>query len=269
MKLMVKNYTEDGRVHLTGYLWEQDILFRGKRKRPAVLICPGGAYKYCAVREMDPVALAFAAKGYHTFILSYSVGDYAAGFRPMEEVDRAIGTIREHAEQWGIIADQVIIVGFSAGGHLALAGGLRTKHRANAMILGYPVTDTGLLDGLESTKDPLIRALIGENQVTAERLGEIDMLRYVSKDAPPLFLFNTFKDEILVREHCLRLVSQYSKLGVPCEYHLYQEGAHGLSLANEVTAGGSPQMEVPQVSGWFELAAEWLKDILKSKEEER
>lgn len=223
MRFVSENYTEDGRVHLRGYLQEPDILFRGRRERAAVLICPGGAYQYCAAREMDPIAMAFAAKGYHTLILTYSVGEYARGFRPLEEISWAIRTIRDHAAEWGIIPDQIVAAGFSAGGHLALAGGLKAEERANAMILGYPVVDTQLLYGPDVAEDPL------------------------------------------VREHCLRLVGRYSAFDVPCEYHLFQEGPHGLALADEVTADGKPQMEQPQAAKWFELAADWLRRTLGGK----
>lgn len=100
MRFIRENYTPDGRVHLQGYLQETGLLFRGRKERAAVLICPGGAYQYCAVREMDPVAMAFAAMGYHTFLLTYSVGKDANGFQPLREVDWAIGTIRKNAAQW-------------------------------------------------------------------------------------------------------------------------------------------------------------------------
>lgn len=262
MRFVSENYTEDGRVHLRGYLQEPDILFRGRRERAAVLICPGGAYQYCAAREMDPIAMAFAAKGYHTLILTYSVGEYARGFRPLEEISWAIRTIRDHAAEWGIIPDQIVAAGFSAGGHLALAGGLKAEERANAMILGYPVVDTQLLYGPDVVEDPLVRALIGASQITGEDLERINMLSCVTREAPPLFVFNTYHDEQLVREHCLRLVGRYSAFDVPCEYHLFQEGPHGLALADEVTADGKPQMEQPQAAKWFELAADWLRRTL-------
>ena len=265
MKLIRENFTEDGRVHLKGYLQEKDILFREQTKRAAVLICPGGGYQYVAAREMDPIALAFAAKGYHAFILTYSVGEHAAGFKPLEEVGWAIRTIREHASEWNVIPDQIVAAGLSAGGHLALAGGLKAEDRADVLILGYPVVDTELLYGPDVAEDPLVRALIGKRQISSGALEEINMIRYVTKKAPPLFLFNTFKDELLAREHCLNLVSRYSELNLPCEYHLFQEGAHGLSLANEVTANGDQQKEMSQAAKWFELAADWLRTVLEEK----
>lgn len=146
---------------------------------------------------------------------------------------------------------------------MALAGGLMASERVNAMILGYPVVDTQLLYGPDVAEDPLVQALIGKSQITGDDLERINMLSCVNRDAPPMFVFNTFHDEQLAREHCLRLVGRYSAFDIPCEYHLFQEGLHGLALANEVTAAGNPEMEQPQAAKWFELAADWLKRTLE------
>ena len=77
---------------------------------------------YLSPREAEPVALAYAAKGIHAFVLHYSVGWNASGLEPLKEMDWAISYIREHAEEWNIDSDKIISCGFSAGGHLALQG---------------------------------------------------------------------------------------------------------------------------------------------------
>lgn len=125
---------------LEGFLLDCEITLGQEKNRPAVLVCPGGGYVYCSPREAEPVALSYAARGFHAFVLRYSVSKDAAGFTPLEEVDWAIGHIREHAAQWHIDPEKIAVCGFSAGGHLALASGVLAKNRPNAMILGYPAT---------------------------------------------------------------------------------------------------------------------------------
>ena len=125
---------------LEGYILDCEILYGQEKKRPAILVCPGGGYLYCSPREAEPVALRYAANGFHAFILRYSVQWNAAGFSPLEEVSWAIGYIREHADEWNIDPEKIVACGFSAGGHLALASGLLAENKPNALILGYPAT---------------------------------------------------------------------------------------------------------------------------------
>lgn len=68
--------------------------------------------------------MAYAARGFHTFVLRYSTGHDAAGFSPLKEVSWVIGYIRENAEKWHIDPEKIVTCGFSAGGHLALSAGI-------------------------------------------------------------------------------------------------------------------------------------------------
>lgn len=118
-------------------------------ERPLVLVVPGGGYSHLSAREGDPVALQFAAAGYHTAVLRYAVGDDAAHGLPLRQLAAAIGLVRQHAAAWHVQPDKIAVCGFSAGGHLALSGavlavpGLPDPPRPNAVILGYPVITAG------------------------------------------------------------------------------------------------------------------------------
>ena len=74
------------------------------KTKPAILVLPGGAYKFCSDREAEPVALAYLAKGFNAFVLRYSLNE----------------------------------IGFSAGGHLAAALSTMSEDKPDACILGYP-----------------------------------------------------------------------------------------------------------------------------------
>ena len=118
-------------------------------ERPLVLVVPGGGYSHLSAREGDPVALQFAAAGYHTAVLRYAVGDDAAHGLPLRQLAAAIGLVRQNAAQWHVLPDKIAVCGFSAGGHLALSGavlavpGLPEQPRPDAVILGYPVITAG------------------------------------------------------------------------------------------------------------------------------
>ena len=113
-------------------------------------------------REAEPVALSYAAKGIHAFVLHYSVGWEAAGFQPLKEMDWALGTIRERAMEWNVDIHKILTCGFSAGGHLALASGLLGKEKPNGVILGYPATD------LSGSGDLMTMLLVGKDARTQE-----------------------------------------------------------------------------------------------------
>lgn len=238
---------------LEGFLLDCEITLGQEKNRPAVLVCPGGGYVYCSPREAEPVALSYAARGFHAFVLRYSVSKDAAGFTPLEEVDWAVGYIREHAAQWHIDPEKIAVCGFSAGGHLALASGVLAKNRPNAMILGYPATSAPNIPG----GDFLLKILEGRDDVTDADAEKYDLIQKVTPDTPPMFLAATAED-FLTAFCSLPLVNAYARLGKPYEVHIFQYGPHGYSLANEVTADGSQTMLEPAFAQWQELSVQWL-----------
>lgn len=238
---------------LEGYLLDCEITLGQEVDRPAILVCPGGGYLYCSPREGEPVALSYAAKGFHAFVLRYSVGYDAAGFAPLKEVSWAIGYIREHAKQWHVAADKIAVCGFSAGGHLALSAGLLAENKPNAMILGYPATSCPNMPGMNF----MLKLLEGKNDVTDEDAKKYDLVPQITKDAPPVFLAATAED-LLTTYGALPVAKAYSDLGRQYELHVFQYGPHGYSLANEVTADGSFQVIDPAFAQWQDLSVQWL-----------
>ncbi len=241
-------------ARLDGYILDCEILLGQEENRPAVLVCPGGGYVYCSPREGEPVALSYAARGFHAFVLTYSTAQEAAGFAPLEEVSWAIGQIRENAETWHIDPEKIAVCGFSAGGHLALSSGLLAKNKPNAMILGYPAASAPNLPGA----DFMLKILEGREDVTDADAEKYDLVSKITKEAPPVFLAATAED-LLTGFGALAIANAYHKLGRHYELHVFQYGPHGYALANEVTADGSTQMLEPAFAQWQELSVQWLR----------
>lgn len=240
-------------VFLDCYVLNSGLKLGQNMARPAVVICPGGGYVYLSPREAEPVALAYAAKGIHAFVLNYSVGWEAAGFAPLKEMDWAISLIRERAEEWNVDVNKILTCGFSAGGHLALASGLLGEEKPNGVILGYPATD------LSGGGDLMTMLLIGKD--AAEKSPKwLNLNQQVTKDAPPLFMFTTGEDA-MTRKMTLELAMNYEKQGLLYEYHIFQKGPHGYSLANAACADGSSQVMNPHVEKWFEMSVEWIFQV--------
>lgn len=238
---------------LDGFILDCEITLGQDRSRPAVLVCPGGGYVYCSPREGEPVALSYAARGFHAFVLRYSVGKDAAGFTALEEISWAIGYIRDNAEQWNIDPQKIAVCGFSAGGHLALASGLLAEHKPNAMILGYPAASAPNMPRVNF----LLKILEGREDVTDTDAEKYDLVAKITKDAPPVFLAATAED-LLTAYGALPVAKAYSDLGLRYELHIFQYGPHGYALANEVTADGSTQNLDSAFAQWQELSVQWL-----------
>ena len=246
---------------LEGYILDCELLLGQEKKRPAIVVCPGGGYMYCSPREAEPIALAYAARGFHAFILRYSVGWEAADFAPLKEVSWVIGYLRENAVEWSIDSDRIVTCGFSAGGHLALSAGLLGENKPNAMILGYPAASAPNMPGMNF----MLQLLEGRKDVTGEDAKKYDLVTHITKAAPPVFITATAED-LLTPHGALPVANRYSSLGLPYELHIFQFGPHGYALGNEVSADGSIQNYDPAYAHWLELSVLWLHRIFGKPE---
>ena len=261
MKMIHMNVPGHPEATLEGYILDCEITLGQFQKRPAIVVCPGGGYMYCSPREAEPIALAYTARGFHAFILRYSVGWDAAGFAPLEEVSWAIGYLREHSEEWNIDPEKIVTCGFSAGGHLALSAGLLAENKPNAMVLCYPATSAPNMPGMNF----MLQLLTGKKDATDEDAARFDLVPQITKDAPPVFLTATSED-LLTPHGALPVARKYSDLGLKYELHIFQYGPHGYGLGNEVSADGSLQIYDPAYAQWHELSVQWLHRTLGKPE---
>ena len=241
---------------LEGYILDCELTLGEEKNRPAVIVCPGGGYVYCSPREAEPVALRYAGKGFHAFILRYSVGKDAADFAPLKELSWVIGYVRENAASWHIDPNKIAVCGFSAGGHLALASGLLAENKPNAMILGYPAVNIPNFPGVNF----MLQLLTGRKDVTDEDSAYYSLTNHITKNSPPVFLAATAED-MLTGFGALPVAKKYSDLGLGYELHVFQHGPHGYSVADETSADGSQQMLNPDFAQWHAMSVRWLHRI--------
>lgn len=288
-------YLYEGRtdVTLTTYVLADSGEMLAGAKRPAVLICPGGAYLACSDREAEPVAMAFATMGYHAFVLRYSTygGEvFDKGFAgmtprkecqypaPMREIGLAMLYIKEHANQWLVDEDRVAICGFSAGAHNCAMyathwhlpvitdffGKEKELFRPAACILGYCISDYTYMEehakkqiGACELFDAANIAYLGTKEVSREQLLEVSPAKCVSEETPPTFLWATAQDDVVPVQHSIRMAHALADEGIPFEMHIFEEGAHGLSLATQASSGCLAQIN-SDAKKWVELADTWL-----------
>lgn len=261
-KIALREAGADGRIPtLTAYVLSDPL--QVGRKRPAVLICPGGGYELCSPREQEPVAMRFLAAGYQAFVLEYSV---APAKYPMalDEASMAVAMIRESAEKWSVAEDKIAVCGYSAGGHLAghlatcwadeCLARFRGQNRPNAAILCYPVITAG-----KYAHQGSFRYLLPDPQDTAMR-ETVSLEKRVSDKTPPVFLWHTVEDASVPVENSLLMAEALQRAKVPFELHIYPQGGHGLSLANPEVCGEIKEF-YPHVATWMPLAIEWLDQL--------
>lgn len=237
-----------------------------EKKRPVIVVCPGGGYRQCSDRESEPIALKFMAMGYHVCMMHYSV---LPNHFPVAllELAEGVALIRTFSDRWSADPDKIIVCGFSAGGHLACSLGTfwnqekiysqihRTAQeiKPNGMILGYPVISSGEF----AHKDSFHR-LVGQ-AASQEELDQVSLELCVSADTPQAFIWHTYTDLTVPVENSLLLACALKKCNVSVELHIYPTGSHGLSLADEETGGDEPERIEPSCQSWIQLVKTWLK----------
>lgn len=291
----IKLWENNEEVTLISYILDNSPEIKIKR-RPTILICPGGGYLMTSDREAEPIAMKFAGEGYNTFVIRYTThynkqnidfnnlpkGNENSKYpQPLFDLGKAILTIRKNADEWSVDTNKLFVCGFSAGGHLAASLGvhwdsdlLKDKFKVeselfkpNGLILGYPVLDYNLMEELKlEIDDPGLNefwgisnnALFGEPNPSKDYLKELSPVNYVSKNTPPTFMWHTANDGLVPVGNSINFASELSKKGVPYELHIFEDGVHGLSLCNEVTANEAAHIN-KNAEVWFGMVLTWLK----------
>ena len=253
-------------VQMTLYLLDNNEEIDLHRKRPLILICAGGGYRRRSFREGEPVAVRMLAMGYHAAIIDYDVMPHVFPTQLLQTL-ACIAYARQHADAWQVDADNIVLMGFSAGGHVAASAGVFWPRpyyagmlgltpdmvRPNKLVLCYPVITSGQFAHRDS-----IERLTGEGY--DKYLDTVSLEKQVSPEVPPSFIWHTWADELVPVENSLLFATALRRQGVPCELHLFEKGGHGLSLATEeVLAGETASRINREAAQWLQLLGAWLK----------
>ena len=244
--------------------YNMEEMGRQNQKRPCIIILPGGAYAFCSQREGEAVALHFLPEGYNVFVLRYSTAPYRYPVQ-VNEVRAVFELIGQKADEWNCDVTKTILMGFSAGGHLAafystmngvdpkenrLSGCLAPK----LCVLCYPVisadpsfTHKGSIDNLS-----------GKTEQSREEIAFFSCEKRVSGSTPPTFIWHTASDGSVPVKNSLVYAGALSENGVPFELHVYPSGAHGLSTCDEQT-NDKLTKEIIHDKAWLDGLKRWLE----------
>ncbi len=231
----------------------------------AVIICPGGGYQILAYDwEGTDIAKWLNSKGIAAFVLKYrlpvSKSNINGTLSPLMDAKRAIRLVRYNCSKWNINKNEIGVMGFSAGGHLASTLGTHfdsdtentndpidsMSARPDFMALIYPVitmneqfTHMGSRNSLlgEKPDKKLVDYYSNELQVKAT--------------TPPTFLIHATDDGAVPVENSLLFYQALKNNGVPAEMHIYPKGGHGFSLA----------LKKGNLQTWTDRFYEWIKSL--------
>ena len=235
---------------------------QGAGNGSAVIVFPGGGYNALAsIHEGRQVADWFTQLGFRAFILSYrlSRNGYLLPV-PLIDARRAVQTVRGRAQDYHIDPNRIVVIGFSAGGHLAALAATqpvpgnpesddpidRVSSRPDFLVLGYPWIGAISSDTSHLSYCKQFNVM---DRCEALRVAYSPDL-FVTKDTPPTFLFHTFNDQTVPVEQGLRFYEALIKAGVQSEMHIFANGPHGVGF------GGSD----PALDQWPALLEIWLRN---------
>lgn len=227
-----------------------------KEPTGCVIVFPGGGYGMRAEHEGKNISEMLNQNGFHSFVLNYRVAPYNHP-APLEDALRAVRFVRYYADSFGIHKNKIAVLGFSAGGHLAITAAEKFDYgksdgdeidkqnsRPDAAVFCYPVCT--LLG--EYTHKGSVKNLLGTDEPTdlAYKLsGELN----ARDDMPPCFIWHTFGDTCVPVQNSLMLADALRKKNIPVEMHLFPDGPHGLGLAEKI----------PHTAQWAPLLCNWLR----------
>lgn len=253
--------TSNKRVELTPYL------VPGK-SHTAFVVCPGGSYFWHDMKtEGEGVARWLNENGISAFVLKYrtaSVPAYVTHFRwlfrgnrypdPQDDLRQALCLIRAKADSFGIDKEKLGVMGFSAGGHLALSAGelFEEDERPYFIAAIYPVVSMSA----PCTHKRSRRALLGEKRKGNHIMQDsLSLEKHVSKDCPPVFLVHCHDDPVVHYHNSELLDSALTSNGVPHKYLQYKTGGHGF--------GASDHKGSKESVSWKREFINWLKTYVK------
>ena len=221
-------------------------------ERGMVIVFPGGAYHHLAPHEAIPVAEKFVELGFHAAVCMYRTNPVTYPV-PLEDARNAVKYTREHAEELGVKPNNIAVLGFSAGGHLAgMVSNMPDSPdaRPDASIFCYSV----LSSRPENIHAGSFQNLLGD--CSEDEYIKFSWPDAVHSNTPPAFLWHTMKDTVVPVTNSIDYALALKKLNIDVELHLYPQGGHGLGTGDRPVYEG----RFSEVASWTELCRRFLKD---------
>jgi acetyl esterase/lipase len=211
----------------------------------AVVVFPGGGYNILAIDlEGTEVCDWLNGSGITCVLVKYRVpgtGPYPKSDAALQDAQRAVGIVRQHAAEWKIDPKRIGVLGFSAGGHLSAAVSTHYDKRL------YEAVDAA--DQLSCRPDFAVVVYPGYLALADKDFAPNADINPTA-DTPPTFIVQAEDDPVHVENSTVYFL-QLKKAKVAAELHLYAEGGHGYGLR---------RTKLP-VTTWPQTAEIWMRTI--------
>ena len=237
------------------------------KKRPSMLVCPGGGYEFTWEGEAENVAFEYLTLGFNAFVLRYSVKPHTFP-QQILEVACAFDYIINNAEEFNGDPDKNAILGFSAGGHLAasyctmrnfpeITSVIPEPKAIQAAVLCYPVISADM-----PTHKGSFKALTGKDELTKEELDKFSVDKHINNEiTPPTFIWTTSGDTAVDPINTLRYAAGLNEAKIPFELHIFPGGKHGMTTGKYGVVTDSKDPTFEYISVWPEYSRKWLKKL--------
>lgn len=225
----------------------------GENTGKAVLIIPGGGYELVAMyHEGYDLAKTLAKQGINAAVLKYRLPNPISSDQPhlvpLSDGRKALKILHEKASEYNIDSNQIGVLGFSAGSHLATVLSLWKSSALNenpdfsALIYGVTNLSKDNLSWLEKS--------LYHRELTAKEIKENTLLNLVTKDTPPSFMVHAYDDNVCKVEETTLYAQELFENNVMVETHIFPTGGHGFGMGKALD--GTDQ--------WVSLFVNWLKN---------
>jgi len=225
-------------------------LVRGaKTPTAAIIIAPGGGHQFLSIdMEGYDVAKYLSGHGVAAFVLKYRLAKEKGSTYTIEkdeigDMQRAIRLVKSRAAEWNVDPERVGVMGFSAGGQLAVMAA--QGYHTGAAAAGADEVD-------QQNDKPAFEVLMYPGGLTPEVISK------VAKDMPPGFLLCGADDRDTISQMLPQLFVAMRKAGVSAELHEYAGVGHGFGL--RLSQHGA-------VADWPAVLVQWMdtKGFLRGK----
>lgn len=231
-----------------------------------IVVCPGGSYFWHDIEtEGHEVGRWLQKNGINAFVLNYRtayvpafISHYRLIFRgnrypdPQDDLRQAIHCVKAHAKEYSVDSTKIGVMGFSAGGHLAMSAAelFNRQYRPAFVVAIYPVVT--MMESCVHKRSR--RGLLGDSRTRNKVLREkLSLERHVTSDCPPVFLVNCKDDPIVDYRNSELLDSALTAKNIDHQYIQFNTGGHGF--------GVSEQKGSAECRQWKSMFLEWIENI--------